>query len=159
MERIDSFSIDHIRLKRGIYVSRRDAVGSDWVTTIDIRMKEPNREPVIDMPALHTIEHLGATWLRNNKTWGQRIIYFGPMGCRTGCYLLLQGRLESRDIVNLLQDCFRFMANYSDTIPGASAIECGNHLGHDLPMAMWECRHFLEKTLLKLEKGNLHYPA
>ena len=159
MERIASFSVDHHRLLRGIYVSRRDPVGGDAVTTFDIRMKEPNREPVIDVPALHTIEHLGATWLRNNSEWSDRIIYFGPMGCRTGCYLLMRGALSSRDVLPLVKDMFSFIAGFKGSVPGAAAVECGNWLSQDLPMAAWESEKFVREVLEFPEDRNLEYPS
>ena len=158
MERIASFSVDHNKLLRGVYVSRKDPVGGDTVTTFDIRMKEPNREPVIDVPALHTIEHLGATWLRNNTEWSDRVIYFGPMGCRTGCYLLLRGNLESGDILPLITDLFTFMAEYEGEVPGAAAVECGNWLSQDPAMAAWESRKYLDEVLKVAAEENLTYP-
>ncbi|KGM43445.1 S-ribosylhomocysteine lyase @ Autoinducer-2 production protein LuxS [Olavius algarvensis spirochete endosymbiont] len=159
MERIASFTVDHDNLLRGIYVSRRDSLGDKWLTTFDIRMKEPNREPVLDVPLLHTIEHLGATWLRNNSNWGGEVVYFGPMGCRTGCYLILKGDLESREIVQLIKEMFTFIANYSYPIPGASPSECGNHLSHDLPMAALEAKKFLIEILTNPTPENLEYPG
>ena len=158
MERIASFSVDHNHLMRGIFVSRRDPVGGDSVTTFDIRMKEPNREPVIDVPALHTIEHLGATWLRNNPEWSDRVVYFGPMGCRTGCYLLMKGDLGSRDVLPLVKGMFEFIAGFQGTIPGAAAVECGNWLSQDQPMAAWESRRYLE-VLESPGDENLEYPV
>lgn len=159
MERIASFSVDHDKLLRGIYVSRCDPVGGDAVTTFDIRMKEPNREPVIDVPALHTIEHLGATWLRSNSEWSDRIIYFGPMGCRTGCYLLIRGQPDSRDILPLVKDMFEFIAGFEGNIPGAAAVECGNWLSQDLPMAAWESKKYVSEVLESPEDENLVYPS
>ncbi len=158
MERIASFSVDHNRLLRGIYVSRKDPVGGEWITTFDIRMKEPNREPVIDVPPLHTIEHLGATWLRNNTQWSDKIIYFGPMGCRTGCYMLLRGNLESRDVLAMVKEMFEFIVDYNESIPGAAAEECGNWLSQDLPMAAWESRKFVDEVLNNPAEANLAYP-
>lgn len=159
MERIASFTVNHDNLLRGIYVSRKDSLGDKWLTTFDIRMKEPNREPVLDVPLLHTIEHLGATWLRNNSNWGEKVIYFGPMGCRTGCYLILKGSLESKEILQLIKEMFTFIANYSGSIPGASPGECGNHLSHDLPMAAWEAKKFLTEVLASPTRENLEYPG
>ena len=159
MERIASFTVNHDNLLRGIYVSRKDSLDDKWLTTFDIRMKEPNREPVLDVPLLHTIEHLGATWLRNNSKWGGKVIYFGPMGCRTGCYLILKGNLESKEILQLIKEMFTFISNYSGSIPGASPGECGNHLSHDLPMAAWEAKKFLTEVLASPTRENLGYPG
>lgn len=158
MNKIPSFTIDHNRLLRGIYVSRKDAVGTETVTTFDIRMKEPNREPVVHAGALHTIEHLAATFLRNDSEWKDRVIYWGPMGCLTGNYLILQGDLQSEDIVDLMRRTFRFIANYEGEIPGAAPQDCGNWLLHDLPMARWEARKFLNEVLDNIKPENLHYP-
>lgn len=158
MNKIPSFTIDHNRLLRGIYVSRKDAVGSETVTTFDIRMKEPNREPVVHAGALHTIEHLAATFLRNDPEWKDRVIYWGPMGCLTGNYLILQGDLQSEDIVDLMRRTFRFIADYEGEIPGAAPQDCGNWLLHDLPMARWEARKFLNEVLDNIKPENLHYP-
>ena len=158
MEKIASFTIDHNRLLRGIYVSRKDNVGGDVVTTFDIRMKEPNREPTLHQGALHTIEHLAATYLRNDAEWKDRIIYWGPMGCLTGNYLLMRGDLQSRDIVELMQRTFRFVADFEGEIPGAAAKDCGNYLLHDLPMARLEARRYLEEVLVNIREENLIYP-
>lgn len=158
MEKIPSFTIDHSRLLRGIYVSRKDRVGGETVTTFDIRMKEPNREPVVHPGALHTIEHLAATYLRNDAEWKDRIIYWGPMGCLTGNYLVMKGDLTSRDIVDLMRSTFRFIAGYEGDIPGASPRDCGNYLLHDLPMARWEARRFLTEVLDNISEANLTYP-
>ena len=159
MEKIASFTIDHNKLLRGIYVSRIDSIGSETVTTFDIRMKEPNREPVIDVPALHTLEHLGATFLRNHKTHSDMIIYFGPMGCRTGCYLIVKGKVSSAEILPLVKEMFEFIAAYKGKIPGASAAECGNYLSQDLPMAGWEADKFLSEILENPGRENLEYPV
>lgn len=158
MNKIPSFTINHERLLRGIYVSRKDAVGGEVVTTFDIRMKQPNAEPVMHNGAIHTIEHLAATYLRNDPVWSDRVIYWGPMGCLTGNYLLLRGDLESKDIVELMKDTFRFIADYEGEIPGAAAMDCGNWLLHDLPMARWEARKYLTEVLEHLTDANLHYP-
>ena len=158
MNKIPSFTIDHNRLLRGIYVSRKDAVGTETVTTFDIRMKEPNREPVVHAGALHTIEHLAATFLRNDSEWKNRVIYWGPMGCLTGNYLILQGDLQSEDIVDLMRRTFRFIADFEGEIPGAAPQDCGNWLLHDLPMARWEARKFLSEVLDNIKPENLHYP-
>ena len=159
MEKIPSFTIDHERLLRGIYVSRRDKVGGEMVTTFDIRMKEPNREPVLHQGAIHTIEHLAATFLRNDPEWADRIVYWGPMGCLTGNYLLLRGDYESRDIVELMCRTFRFIADFDGDIPGAAPRDCGNWLLHDLPMARYEAKKYLEEVLLQIGPENLQYPV
>ena len=158
MEKIPSFTIDHNRLKRGIYVSRQDNVGNEIVTTFDIRMKEPNREPVLQPEAIHTIEHLAATYLRNDPEWKNSIIYWGPMGCLTGNYLLMKGNLKSADIVELMRRTFRFIADYEGEIPGAAPKDCGNYLLHNLPLARLEARKFVEEVLDKITKENLIYP-
>lgn len=158
MDKIPSFTVDHNKLVRGVYVSRLDKVGNEIITTFDIRMKEPNREPVIDIPALHTIEHLGATFLRNNEQWKDRVIYFGPMGCRTGNYLILAGDVKPLDIQDLLIELYGFMANYTEEIPGATAKDCGNYQSMDLNMAKLESKKFLDEVLRKLDKTNTVYP-
>lgn len=158
MEKIPSFTIDHERLLRGIYVSRRDQVGNGEVTTFDIRMKEPNREPALHIGALHTIEHLAATYLRSDEEWKDRVVYWGPMGCLTGNYLLLSGHYESRDIVDLMRRTFRFISEFEGEVPGAAAKDCGNYLLHDLPMAKYEARKFLEEVLVPIKPENLTYP-
>ena len=158
MERIASFQVDHIRLNRGIYVSRIDEINGNYLTSFDIRMKLPNREPVINIAELHTMEHLGATFLRNHTVWKEKIVYFGPMGCRTGFYLILKGKLESKDIVELMKELYKFMAEFKGDIPGATAIECGNYLDQNLPMANYEAKKYLEETLQNLGKENLNYP-
>ncbi|WP_315404397.1 S-ribosylhomocysteine lyase [Hoylesella saccharolytica] len=158
MEKIPSFTIDHNRLKRGIYVSRQDNVGNEVVTTFDIRMKEPNREPVLQPEAIHTIEHLAATYLRNDPEWKNSIIYWGPMGCLTGNYLLMKGNLKSADIVELMRRIFRFIADYEGEIPGAAPKDCGNYLLHNLPLARLEARKFVEEVLDKITEENLIYP-
>ena len=158
MDKIPSFTIDHNRLKRGVYVSRKDHVGEEVVTTFDIRMKEPNREPALHPGALHTIEHLAATFLRNDPEWKSRIIYWGPMGCLTGNYLLLSGDYEAADIVELMQRTFRFIAEFEGDIPGAAPQDCGNWLLHDLPMAKWEARKYLEEVLVTIADDQMNYP-
>ena len=158
MNKIPSFTIDHERLLRGIYVSRKDQVGGETVTTFDIRMKEPNREPVLHNGAIHTIEHLAATYLRNDAEWKDRIIYWGPMGCLTGNYLLIRGDYESRDILDLMRRTFRFVADYEGEIPGAAPRDCVNWLLHDLPMARLEARRYVEEVLDHATDENLHYP-
>ena len=158
MERIASFQVDHIRLNRGIYVSRIDEINGNYLTSFDIRMKLPNREPVINIAELHTMEHLGATFLRNHSVWKEKIVYFGPMGCRTGFYLILKGKLESKDIVELMKELYKFMAEFKGDIPGATAIECGNYLDQNLPMANYEAKKYLEETLENLGEENFNYP-
>ena len=135
MEKITSFTIDHIKLEPGLYVSRKDKVGNETVTTFDLRITNPNEEPVMNTAEIHTVEHLGATYLRNAADWKDRVLYFGPMGCRTGFYLLLAGDLSSRDVLPLVQDCFRFIRDFRGEVPGALAKDCGNYLDMNLPMA------------------------
>lgn len=158
MKKIPSFTIDHLRLQRGIYVSRKDYVGDEVITTFDIRMKNPNREPALEQGAIHTIEHLAATFLRNHPTWADRIVYWGPMGCLTGNYLLVKGDLESKDILGLMLETFRFIANYKGEIPGATAKDCGNYLLQDLPMARWEANKYLTEVLEVITDEQLVYP-
>ena len=158
MKKIASFTINHLKLSRGIFVSRRDEVGGEVVTTFDIRMKEPNREPALGQGAIHTIEHLAATYLRNEPEWGSRIVYWGPMGCLTGNYLLLRGDYSSADILPLMRDTFSFIAGYEGEVPGATPADCGNCLLHDLPMARYEARRFLTEVLEHPGKENLEYP-
>lgn len=160
MKKIASFTINHTKLLRGIYVSRKDQLeGGGVVTTFDIRMKVPNKEPAVSVSALHSIEHLAATFLRNHPVWGPKIVYWGPMGCCTGNYLLVQGDLESRDIVPLMQETFKFIAEYDGDIPGATARDCGNYILHNLPMAKWEARKYLIEVLNNLTEANLNYPT
>ena len=158
MERIASFTVDHKKLNRGIYVSRIDEINGNYITTFDVRMKLPNREPVINIAELHTMEHLGATFLRNHPTWKDEVVYFGPMGCRTGFYVILKGKLESKDIIDLMKELYKFMAEFKGKIPGATAIECGNYLDQNLAMANFESKRFLEETLENLREENLNYP-
>ncbi len=157
MKKIPSFTIDHNQLLPGIYVSRKDNVGNDVVTTFDIRMKAPNREPALHPGALHTIEHLAATYLRNNEEWHDRIVYWGPMGCLTGNYLLMKGDMKSEEIVKLMIDTFEFVANYDGVVPGTEPQDCGNYLLHDLPMARYEAKQYL-KVLKNIKPENLNYP-
>ena len=159
MEKIPSFTIDHIRLKRGIYVSRRDIVGGEVVTTFDVRMKEPNREPALSPSAIHTMEHLAATFLRNHSEWGQRIIYWGPMGCLTGNYLIVKGELSSAEILPLVKETFEFVASFDGEVPGATARDCGNHLLMNLPEARWEANKYLVEVLECATEENLCYPV
>lgn len=159
MEKIASFTINHLKLLRGIYVSRVDTLpNGDVVTTFDIRMKQPNREPAVSQSALHTIEHLAATYLRNQPEWKDKVIYWGPMGCCTGNYLLMSGKLTSKDILPLMQDTFRFIAEYEGSIPGATARDCGNYTLNNLPMAKWEARKYLIEVLENIKVENLEYP-
>lgn len=159
MDKIPSFTINHEKLLPGIYVSRKDNLGNEVITTFDIRMKAPNREPALHPGVLHTIEHLAATYLRNDPEWKDKIVYWGPMGCLTGNYLLLKGDLESHDIVELMKRTFRFVADFDGKIPGAAPKDCGNWLLHDLPMARWESRKYLEETLEHLTEERLNYPT
>jgi S-ribosylhomocysteine lyase len=157
MEKIASFQIDHLKLKPGAYVSRLDKYESLVITTFDLRFKEPNKEPVMDPPAMHTIEHLCATFLRSHNEWCQKIVYFGPMGCRTGFYLILAGEYKSIDIVPLLLEMFDWIEKFDGEIPGATAVECGNWREQNIDMAKWECRRYA--ALLKnIKKENLEYP-
>ena len=159
MKKIPSFTVDHIRLLRGVYVSRKDEVGNEVVTTFYIRMKEPNREPALSPSAIHTMEHLAATFLRNHPVWADKIIYWGPMGCLTGNYLVVKGDLTSADILPLMKETFRFIADYEGEVPGASAKDCGNYLMMNLPMARWEAAKYLEEVLEQATEANLNYPA
>nr|WP_314609589.1 S-ribosylhomocysteine lyase [uncultured Lachnoanaerobaculum sp.] len=158
MEKITSFTIDHLRLLPGVYVSRKDMVGDRVVTTFDIRMTRPNFEPVINTAELHAIEHLGATFLRNHKEWGANILYFGPMGCRTGFYLLLNGDYESKDIVSLLKEMFTFIKDFEGEVPGACAKDCGNYLDINLPMAKYVAAKYLNEVLTDITNDRLVYP-
>ena len=158
MKKIPSFTIDHLRLLRGVYVSRKDMVGGETVTTFDIRMKEPNREPVLSQGAIHTIEHLAATYLRNDPVWGPRIVYWGPMGCLTGNYQLVKGDWQSRDMLPVLRETFSFIASFEGEIPGAAPKDCGNWLLHDLPAARAEAAKYLHEVLEKAGEENLNYP-
>ena len=158
MEKIASFTIDHIKLEPGVYVSRIDPVGNSCVTTFDIRMTAPNREPVMNTAEMHTIEHLGATFLRNHGEFGSRIVYFGPMGCRTGFYLLLAGEYSSQDVVPLLTQMYEFIRDFRGDIPGACPKDCGNYLDMNLPMANWLARRFLDTTLYNITENHLVYP-
>lgn len=158
MKKITSFTIDHIKLIPGIYVSRKDPIGAETITTFDIRVTSPNDEPVMNTAEIHTIEHLAATFLRNHKEYGSKTIYFGPMGCRTGFYLLLAGDLESTDIVPLMKEMFSFIADFEGEVPGASAKDCGNYLDMNLPMAKYVALHFLKDVLVNITEEQLIYP-
>ena len=157
MNKIASFSIDHIRLIPGIYVSRKDPVNGTVITTFDIRMTSPNDEPVMNTAEVHALEHVGATSLRNHEEYKDRIIYFGPMGCRSGFYLLLTGDYESRDIVPLMKEMFSFIVSYEGEIPGASARDCGNYLDMNLPMAKYLAEKFLSNVLTDIREDQLNY--
>ena len=158
MQKITSFTIDHLRLVPGVYVSRKDPVGNEIITTFDLRMTSPNDEPVMNTAEMHAIEHLAATFLRNHKDYGSKIIYFGPMGCRTGFYLLLAGNYDSKDIVPLMIELFEFIANFYDEVPGASAKDCGNYLDMNLPMARYLAKKYLNEVLLHITEEQLVYP-
>ena len=159
MEKIASFKIDHLKLLRGVYVSRTDVTPSgDLITTFDVRLTEPNREKAVTPQALHAMEHLAATFLRNNAEWKDRIIYWGPMGCCTGNYLLMQGDLTPGDIIPLLKDTFRFVAEFEGDVPGATPKDCGNYSYMDLPEAKREAKRFLEEVLDKISIENMTYP-
>lgn len=158
MEKITSFTINHLLLQPGVYVSRKDPVGGTIVTTFDLRMTSPNEEPVMNTAEVHAIEHLGATFLRNHKEWSPKVLYFGPMGCRTGFYLLLSGDYESKDIVPLMIEMWEFIRDYEGEIPGASPRDCGNYLDMNLPMANYLADKFLKETLYCATDKNLNYP-
>lgn len=158
MEKIASFTIDHIKLEPGVYVSRKDFIGQEVITTFDLRMTSPNDEPVMNTAEMHTIEHLAATFLRNHKDYKDRTIYFGPMGCRTGFYLLLAGDLESKDIVPLMIEMYEFIRDFKDEVPGASAKDCGNYLDMNLGMANYLAKRYLDNVLYNINEAHLVYP-
>lgn len=158
MEKITSFTIDHIRLQPGIYVSRKDPVGNETITTFDLRMTSPNEEPVMNTAEMHTIEHLAATFLRNHPDFGKKIIYFGPMGCRTGFYLLLAGDYESKDILPLMIQLWEFIRDFKGEVPGASAKDCGNYLDMNLGMANYLAEKYLKDVLYDISQERLVYP-
>lgn len=158
MKKIPSFTVNHLDLLRGVYVSRKDQVGNEVITTFDIRMKRPNLEPVMNTAEMHAIEHLAATYLRNHEKVKDQTIYFGPMGCRTGFYLLLKGDLTSQDALPIVTELFEFVTNFEEDVPGASPRDCGNYLDMNLPMAKYESKRFLEEVLEKIEDANLNYP-
>lgn len=158
MKKIASFTIDHIKLLPGLYVSRKDHVGNETITTFDIRMTKPNGEPVMNTAEMHTIEHLAATFLRNHAQYGDKTVYFGPMGCRTGFYLLLAGDYESKDIVPLMQEMFAFIRDFHEEVPGASAKDCGNYLDMNLPMANYLAEKYLREVLTDITQERLVYP-
>lgn len=157
VEKIASFTVDHIKLLPGLYVSRKDKAGAETVTTFDLRLTKPNEEPVMNTAEVHTIEHLGATYLRNEPTWKDKVLYFGPMGCRTGFYLLLVGDYSSREVLPLVTECFRFIRDYRDAVPGASPKDCGNYLDMNLPMAnYWGAKYV--GVLENADETRLNYP-
>ncbi len=158
MEKITSFTIDHLRLLPGVYVSRKDPAGDAVITTFDLRMTRPNCEPVMNTAEMHTIEHLAATFLRNHPVYGDKIIYFGPMGCRTGFYLLLCVDFQSVDIVPLMTELFEFIRDYEGEVPGACAKDCGNYLDMNLPMAKYLARKYLDEVLYDIGEERLVYP-
>ncbi len=158
MEKIASFTINHIALEPGVYVSRKDHIGKETVTTFDLRITSPNDEPVMNTAEVHTIEHLGATYLRNDPQWQDKIVYFGPMGCRTGFYLILAGDLESKDIVELVTAMFEFVRDFEGEIPGASPRDCGNYLDMNLNMAHYIAKQYLGRTLYGIDEAHLIYP-
>lgn len=158
MKKIASFTVNHLDLLAGIYVSRIDYVGDEAITTYDLRMKMPNKEPVMQNAEMHTIEHLGATFLRNHPTWADEVIYFGPMGCRTGFYVILKGEKSSKEVASLVTEMFEFVANFEGEIPGASARDCGNYLDMNLPMAKWEAKKYVDEVLHNLTMERLSYP-
>ena len=158
MQKIASFTIDHIKLLPGIYVSRKDNINGQAITTFDIRMTAPNREPVMNTAEIHTIEHLGATFLRNNEEYKEKVVYFGPMGCRTGFYLLLAGDHESKDIVSLINEMYKFVAGFEGEVPGAAAKDCGNYLDMNLPMARYVAGKFVREVLDNISDERLIYP-
>ena len=158
MEKIASFTIDHNKLQPGIYVSRKDHIGAETITTFDLRMTSPNEEPVMNTAELHTIEHLAATFLRNDEDWQDKVIYFGPMGCRTGCYLLLAGDYDSKDIVTLIVKTFEFIRDFEGEIPGAKAKDCGNYLDQNLGMAKYLAKRYLNEVLYEIKPERLVYP-
>lgn len=158
MEKIASFTIDHERLVRGVFVSRIDSAGEEKLTTFDIRMKLPNREPVMNTAEIHTIEHLGATYLRNCSDIKDKVIYFGPMGCRTGFYLIIAGEVSSKNILPVISEMFLFISEYIGEVPGADPVSCGNYLDMNLPMARYEADKFYKEVLTCAKRENLEYP-
>lgn len=158
MEKIASFTVNHLDLLTGIYVSRKDYVGNEVLTTFDLRMTRPNVEPVMDTAAVHALEHLCATFLRNDDEWKSRVIYFGPMGCRTGCYLILAGDLASEDILDLVRRMFQFVLDFEGTIPGAAAKDCGNYLDMNLSMAKYHAAKYMAEVLENPVEERLNYP-
>ena len=158
MEKIASFTIDHIKLQPGVYVSRKDHIADSVITTFDLRMTSPNEEPVMNTAEMHTIEHLAATYLRNHPQYQDKTVYFGPMGCRTGFYLLLAGDYESKDIVELMVSMFEFIRDFKGEVPGASPKDCGNYLDMNLGMANYLAKKYLDEVLYHIEESRLVYP-
>ena len=158
MEKIASFTVNHIDLEPGIYVSRKDKVGQETITTFDLRMTAPNKEPVMNTAEVHTMEHLGATFLRNDKEFKDKTIYFGPMGCRTGFYVVLAGDYESKDVVPLVTRMYEFMRDFKGEVPGASPRDCGNYLDMNLGMANFLAKRYLDNTLYNIDEKHLVYP-
>ncbi|MFR1492488.1 S-ribosylhomocysteine lyase [Eubacterium ventriosum] len=158
MEKIASFTIDHLKLLPGVYVSRKDKVGQQVITTFDIRMTRPNFEPVLNTAEVHTIEHLGATFLRNDSEFKDKTIYFGPMGCRTGFYMVLAGDYDSKDVVELVTRMFIFMKDFEGDVPGACAKDCGNYLDMNLNMAKYVCDRYYNEVLKTIDETRLIYP-
>ncbi|MBE6007865.1 MAG: S-ribosylhomocysteine lyase [Lachnospiraceae bacterium] len=155
---VTSFGINHDILLRGIYVSRKDEVGNGVVTSFDIRMKEPNREMVMDTSVMHTLEHLMAVFFRSHSYWADKTVYIGPMGCRTGMYALFKGDLEPKDILDGMIECYKHMAEYTGEIPATKSYMCGNYLDHNLEITKIECKKFLEEVLLNIKEENMVYP-
>ena len=158
MEKIASFTIDHVKLQPGIYVSRKDTYGNATITTFDLRMTSPNDEPCMNTAEMHTLEHLCATYARNDATWKDKIVYFGPMGCRTGCYLLMAGDLDSKDILSFITGMFEFVRDFEGELPGAAPMDCGNYLDHNVDMAKYVANRYLENTLYHIDEAHLIYP-
>ncbi|MDQ0152803.1 S-ribosylhomocysteine lyase [Moryella indoligenes] len=158
MKKIASFTVNHLRLLPGVYLSRRDHAGGAVISTFDLRITRPNCEPVMNTAEIHTIEHLGASFLRNHPDWAERTIYFGPMGCRTGFYMLLAGKLSSEEVLPLVRALFTFVRDFEGEVPGASAHDCGNYLDMNLPMAKWIAKRYLEEVLAHPAPDRLHYP-
>lgn len=158
MEKITSFTIDHLKLLPGLYVSRKDNVSNEVITTFDIRMTRPNYEPVMNTAEVHTIEHLGATFLRNDKEYKDKVIYFGPMGCRTGFYMVLAGDYQSKDILPLVTRMYEFMKSFNGDVPGACAKDCGNYLDMNLNMAKYVCKKYYDEVLKNISDDKLIYP-
>ncbi|QSX06532.1 S-ribosylhomocysteine lyase [Sedimentibacter sp. zth1] len=157
MKKIESFQVNHLNLRRGIYLSRKDYIGDNCITTFDIRMKVPNQMPVMNTAELHTIEHICATFLRNHDIYDEKTIYFGPMGCRTGFYVVFKGEFDSENVVDIITEMFKYIANYEGEVPGADAASCGNYLDMNLPMAKYEANVYLKEVLENLSYENLHY--
>lgn len=158
MEKIASFTIDHIKLQPGVYVSRKDHIGSEVITTFDLRMTSPNEEPVMNTAEVHTLEHLGATFLRNDKEWKDKVVYFGPMGCRTGFYMLLAGDLKSSDVIDLVTKMYEFCRDFEGDVPGASPKDCGNYLDMNLNMAKFLSKKYLDEVLYGIKEDRMVYP-